>query len=320
MSIKGILYGLCIGDALGGRYEFKTKDLIKDMIKKDKKDNYLPILGGGVFNLEPGQLTDDSEMAIELLLSIVKDKKYSQNGAAKGYIHWFHTGPIDKGNTIEKAISSFTLKSKNKKDMITNSSRYNSTSLSNGTLMRIAPISILYKKCSLKAMKSFVEKDCELTHPHPFVCEITWLYVYAILQCLQGIDRTQIFENLLKETTIPNIYLLLLNAQRRPEPCILDGVEVFTDNPKFQGFCGIAFQNCIYELVNGSSFAESILSVLKRGGDTDTNCCITGGLLGAYYGMEGIDKRWIDTLRHYEGSRVNLYSLNKVDEYLAKWK
>jgi ADP-ribosylglycohydrolase len=26
--------------------------------------------------------------------------------------------------------------------------------------------------------------------------------------------------------------------------------------------------------------------LLKKGGDTDTNCCITGGLLGAYYGFD----------------------------------
>ena len=46
--------------------------------------------------------------------------------------------------------------------------------------------------------------------------------------------------------------------------------------------------------------------MLKRGGDTDTNACIVGGLLGAYCGMEGLpldmwqaftDKKKIETMR-----------------------
>ena len=33
---------------------------------------------------------------------------------------------------------------------------------------------------------------------------------------------------------------------------------------------------------------KKIEEILKRGGDTDTNCCIGGGLLGAMVGFENI--------------------------------
>ena len=47
-----------------------------------------------------------------------------------------------------------------------------------------------------------------------------------------------------------------------------------------------------YELINGTSFYQSMINIIKRGGDTDTNACIAGALLGAYYGSKNIPERW----------------------------
>jgi hypothetical protein len=33
-----------------------------------------------------------------------------------------------------------------------------------------------------------------------------------------------------------------------------------------------------------------------RGGDTDTNAAITGALLGAVYGREGVPVQWVDKI------------------------
>lgn len=42
------------------------------------------------------------------------------------------------------------------------------------------------------------------------------------------------------------------------------------------GYLGMALQTAYYELLNGSSFEQSLVDIMERGGDTDTNGCIAG--------------------------------------------
>jgi ADP-ribosyl-[dinitrogen reductase] hydrolase len=43
-----------------------------------------------------------------------------------------------------------------------------------------------------------------------------------------------------------------------------------------------AFTNAIYNLAEESRFEDAIFSALLAEGDTDTNACIVGGMVGAY--------------------------------------
>ena len=61
---RGCLSGLAVGDALGTTLEFKPPgsfDPIDDVV------------GGGPFDLQPGQWTDDTSMALCLATSLVKE-------------------------------------------------------------------------------------------------------------------------------------------------------------------------------------------------------------------------------------------------------
>ena len=118
-KILGCLYCVCVGDALGSRYEFMENDAAELQINKDIFNNKLLMLGGGPFNLQPGQITDDSEMTLCLLNSISFIGYYDQEHVGKTYIAWFNTNPVDMGKTISKSL--FTRKrSLNYIDMIKN--------------------------------------------------------------------------------------------------------------------------------------------------------------------------------------------------------
>jgi ADP-ribosylglycohydrolase len=54
----------------------------------------------------------------------------------------------------------------------------------------------------------------------------------------------------------------------------------------------IAFQLAFKHLYNNSTYEETIKEVLRLGGDTDTNACIAGGLVGAAVGIDHINKEW----------------------------
>ncbi|VDN25995.1 unnamed protein product [Gongylonema pulchrum] len=58
----GCLYGQVIGDSLGARYEFERAHIVQQKIQADRKyvgaddHPFLPILGGGPFSREAGQV------------------------------------------------------------------------------------------------------------------------------------------------------------------------------------------------------------------------------------------------------------------------
>lgn len=58
--IKGCLMGLFVGDACGASLEFQRKVTEEDVITA------MTFPGGGALQIGPGQVTDDSELAIHL--------------------------------------------------------------------------------------------------------------------------------------------------------------------------------------------------------------------------------------------------------------
>ena len=76
-KVEGAIFGVAIGDALGATNEFKTKEQIERVGKVTE------IIGGGWLNLEPGEITDDTQMTLQKQciwltnLSIQKERKLS---------------------------------------------------------------------------------------------------------------------------------------------------------------------------------------------------------------------------------------------------
>lgn len=56
------------------------------------------------------------------------------------------------------------------------------------------------------------------------------------------------------------------------------------------GFLKIAFQWAFYYLHKNASYEDALKDILMRGGDTDTNAAIIGGLLGARDGESKLNK------------------------------
>ena len=76
---KGALLGLALGDALGTTLEFKPKDSftpITDMV------------GGGPFQLEAGQWTDDTSMALCLADSLLAVGEHHAQDQIVRYLQW----------------------------------------------------------------------------------------------------------------------------------------------------------------------------------------------------------------------------------------
>ena len=103
----GALLGLAVGDAVGTTLEFKGRD------------TYHPLtgmVGGGPFNLSPGQWTDDTSMALCLADSLLACGKVDQRDLIKRFVRWQREGEnsctgrcFDIGSTVGNALVKFEL-------------------------------------------------------------------------------------------------------------------------------------------------------------------------------------------------------------------
>ena len=90
----GVLLGQAAGDALGAGYEFTTPP----------PDAPIRMKGGGAFGWEPGEWTDDTQMAICVAESAAKGQLDPMQ-VGRCFLDWFRSGPKDVGNQTRWALS-----------------------------------------------------------------------------------------------------------------------------------------------------------------------------------------------------------------------
>lgn len=305
----GCLLGQLVGDALGTRYEFLRREDVLEKLKEDENNNFLPILGGGKFKAGKGQFTDDSELAMGLLCSIIENKRYEKEKVAEKYSKWFLSNPFDIGRTTSNAF--FRAYSYN--DMVENSILNNANSLSNGCLMRISPLGVYGVDNNEKYLKNIVKVECKITHPNVKAIDACQVFVFAIREAIKTRgDKIKVLQKAKEVAETDFVKIILEKSLEKDLQFFFDGKEVKTDGHQ-QGFLGIALLNAFYQLNNTNDFYNGMINTIKLGGDVDTNCCICGALLGAVYGEEGIPEEWVKTLINAEIKYDRLEKYPEID-------
>lgn len=71
---------------------------------------------------------------------------------------------------------------------------------------------------------------------------------------------------------------------------------------KAEGWIRIAFIYAMHFLLTGKPFKAAIEKMISIKGDTDTNACIVGALIGAYHGLERMEmQQQIDKISLFKG-------------------
>ena len=144
-NYRGALLGLATGDALGTSIEFKTPGTFTPLTD---------MIGGGPFNLKPGQWTDDTSMALCLADSLIEKQGFDPIDQLERYLKWYKEGYMsstgtcfDIGNTILTALSKFEITHE------PYCGPTNERSAGNGSLMRLAPIPLFFAQNPTKAIE-----------------------------------------------------------------------------------------------------------------------------------------------------------------------
>ncbi|WP_374241174.1 ADP-ribosylglycohydrolase family protein [Zoogloea sp.] len=274
----GAVLGALIGDAAGATLEFLGRTPSAEEVEKA-----LGMCGGGIWNTARGQVTDDGELTLALLQALAGQPRYDVNRAARAYRRWYLSAPFDIGNATANALEDGDPDSPGLADLIARRAlRFNADSKANGSLMRATPLGVWSARVSVEEAVAAARADARLTHPNPSCQWSTAAYVVAIRHLtLKADDHRGAFE-----------------AARSILPAGEgDEVRRWLDDaaagrlPPFHpqaGFVRIAFTHAFHHLQQRTPHVQALRETLGGGGDTDTNACIVGGLLGALWGERGL--------------------------------
>ena len=157
-------------------------------------------------------------------------------------------------------------------------------SKANGSLMRATPLAVWGAAHGRDdaALVAAAQQDARLSHPNAACVDACVAYVLAIA-------------SLIRRPGDAATALDVARAWSREGACEevrgwLDDADAGTLVPYSpqDGFVRIAFTHAFRHLRLGTGYVEALRETLAGGGDTDTNACIVGGLLGARWGASAI--------------------------------
>ncbi len=180
---RGCLLGLAAGDAVGTTVEFElrgTFEPVTDMV------------GGGPFELEPGQWTDDTSMALCLGASLLHINGFDARDQMERYCRWRDDGYMsstghcfDIGNTVSDALR----RCRETGDPVSGST--DPMSAGNGSIMRLAPV-VMFFAPNAQAVARYSAESSRTTHGAAECIDACLCLAIVLLLALTGADKEQI--------------------------------------------------------------------------------------------------------------------------------
>jgi ADP-ribosyl-[dinitrogen reductase] hydrolase len=277
---QGCLLGLAIGDALGAPVEFSLPGTFE------------PVNGyraGGVFDLEAGQWTDDSSMALCLAESLLEHRDLDLADQLERYWRWYRHGEnssngrcFDIGNGTRSALERW------RRDGEVEAG--GPESLGNGALMRLAPVPIFWQhNPALAGVKAAL--SARTTHGHPLALASAAWFGELLARALEGGSRDELlapwWEGSAAGDRDGELKAIAHGSWRHSE------IEA-------SGHALRSLEAALWAFGSTESFEDCVLAAVNLGDDADTVGAIAGQLAGAHYGLEGIPEPFINGLQQPE--------------------
>ena len=286
-AIAGSLLGTAVGDALGLPYEGLTPARARRLLGPPERHRLLP--GRGL-------LSDDTEQTCLVALALAESK-----GEVEAFTRrfgcrlrtWFLLLPAAMGLATLRACLKLTLGFSPAASGV--------CSAGNGSAMRCAILGAAVDDLGLLAR--LAEASCRVTHTDPRAVRGTLAVALAAwFSCRSEQVTPAGYAKLLEQVggcPAPELDALLGRT--------IASVEAGQDTLDFadsmglsQGVTGFVCHTVPVALHawlrHPESYREALGTILGCGGDTDTTAAITGGVVGARTGMQGIPEAWLGGL------------------------
>lgn len=284
------IWGALVGDACGATLEFYDDDITEEIARRA-----MTMPGGGSLRVGPGQITDDGELTLALW-SVLKERDtiygFPLEAMAKAYAAWYASFPFDIGRTCSLAFDLLHewVEDDTKELTYVLRSIHEMSRLSeaNGALMRVTPIATwwvshplrMYGGVCVEQTAQFAaasaEEDARLSHPGRATRDANAVYTYAMTLLLLGCSPVE---------TVDRVEVMVRKRCAEVQRWVEESKREWgvSDARVLIGHVRHAFVAALWFLRHPEiGYEEAIHRILMRGGDTDTNAAIVGGLVACY--------------------------------------
>ncbi|CAH6418192.1 ADP-ribosylglycohydrolase [uncultured virus] len=266
--------GAFLGDSLGNPHEFRVNANVPYTGKLEHRAFMISQFQGKK-ELEVGQCSDDSEMTLALLRTIIQDQGYNREHVIMAYLKWANSGGWMLGKNTRALLKGVTtMKGYQGRIAKILTIPMSERTQSNGALMRCSPLALIFDNTS-------VIQDVDITNPNPVCEDCNLIYVSSLRLALQGYNGAAIFS------------IVKGLAQTNEVKGVLDQVEKreLRNISENKGWCLHGLWCALIVITSNMSYSESMRWIItQKGSDTDTNACIAGALLGAKLGFDAINQ------------------------------
>lgn len=261
----GAYLGYAIGDALGATVEFMTPSEIAHQYGVHSR-----MIGGGWLSLQPGQVTDDTEMTLCVGRVLIQAGGWDLKGVCDEFAAWLKRVPVDVGNTVRRGIRRYLLDG-------TLSTPLNEGDGGNGACMRNLPVALATIGRNADFERWTLEQ-CHTTHNHGLSDAATLAMGRMVQRLVTGGGIAACRE----EAKVLIADHPQFRFERFRGPCTAYIVDTVRTVLKHY-FLTDSVRTCITETVN-------------MGGDADTAGALAGMLAGATYGASTLPDAWLKRL------------------------
>lgn len=289
--IRGGIWGLLIGDALGVPYEFKSSQNIPEADGIE----FIPPIGypRSHPDVAPGTWSDDGAHALGMLASLVYCNKLDAEDLMRRLTNWYELGyfaiggkVFDVGVQTTRALLNFR---NGYPALLAGPSDVHDNG--NGSLMRVLPLALWHTGSDAELVMD-ARTQSRITHGHlraQLCCALYCLWARFTLHDNPNAwgRAIECLRNLYDENTPERAEL---EFHIRPDA---------SDVGRGTGYVVDSLRSAVQ--VNLESDYESVVkTAIQLGNDTDTTACIAGGIAGLRFGVNGIPTRWREHLLESE--------------------
>lgn len=257
--------GFACGDALGATVEFMSPRRIQETYGVHRE-----MIGGGWLGLQPGQVTDDTQMSLALGQAILDQPGWNLTTVADYFLAWLNSCPPDIGNTCRRGLIRYRTTGE-----LSGPPRDNEAG--NGACMRNLPVALatlqrpdLFERWSLEQGR--------ITHHNPLSDAATLALGRMTQALILGQDTAACW----RETV--RLIEQFADFEFSPYPGRASGYIVDT------------VQTVLHYFFNTDDFESCLVATVNQGDDADTTGALAGMLAGAKYGLQQIPQRWLQQL------------------------
>jgi poly(ADP-ribose) glycohydrolase ARH3 len=288
----GCLFGLAVGDALGGKFEAQAADAIRARFPTaDRLISYPQ---------EEIWYTDDTQMAIGVSEALIERGEIVEEVLCRAFVaNYVPARGYGRG---ARAVLEAMEDGRDYRQVA--EQHFPGGSFGNGAAMRVAPVGLLFRD-ERRRLWDQARLSALPTHLHPLGIEGAQLLALAVALCssVERFDRAAFFAELLGACDSEEYRSKIEEASRA------QGLDDLAElGNRIEALHSVPTAIASFALTP-ESFEDTVSTVIFLGGDTDTLAAMAGALSGAYLGAGRLPGRLVGLLESSPKGRAYLQQL-----------